>query len=174
MNGLRRYAFVLAIYLNTRGFAFVLFEGPLAPVDWSVREMRGARKHARCLARIVTILDQYLPDVLVLQDTSAQGTPRARRIVKLNEAVAALADARGLPVYLYSREEVWKAFASFGVTNKQALAEIIAKHIPAFERYIPPPRKPWKSEDARMGIFDAAALALTFFKDGSNGNRGMP
>jgi Holliday junction resolvasome RuvABC endonuclease subunit len=171
MNGLRRYAFVLAVYLNTRGSAFVLFEGPLAPVDWSVREIRGSRKHARCLARIVTILDQYLPDVLVLQDTSAQGTRRAGRIVKLNEAVAALAKVRGLPVYAYSRDEVWEAFASFGVANKQALAEIIAKHIPAFERYVPPPRKPWKSEDARMGIFDAAALALTFFNNGSNGNR---
>src|SRR5437899_2872805 len=97
-----------------------------------------ARKDARCLARIVTILDQYLPDVLVLQDTSAQGTPRARRIVKLNEAVAALAEARGLPVYVYSRDKVLEAFASFGVTNKQGLAEIIAKHIPAFERYVPP------------------------------------
>src|SRR5258708_34838862 len=157
MNGLRRYAFVLAIYLNTRGFAFVLFEGPLAPVDWSVREMRGSRKDARCLARIVTILDQYLPDVLVLQDTSEQGTRRARRIVKLNEAVAALAEARGLPGYVYSRDKVREAFELFGVTNKQALAEIIAKHIPAFERYVPPPRKPWKSEDARQGNFDPAA-----------------
>jgi hypothetical protein len=43
-------------------------------------------------------------------------------------------------------------------------------HIPAFERYVPPPRKPWKSEDARMGIFDAAALALTFFKDEAGGD----
>src|SRR6266404_2006283 len=116
MNVPRRYAFVLAIYLNTRGFAFVLFEGPLAPVDWSVRELRGPQKHARCLARIVTILDQYLPDVLVLQDTSAQGTRRARRIMKLNEAVAALSEARGLPVYVYSRDEVTRAFESFGVT----------------------------------------------------------
>jgi hypothetical protein len=163
---------VLAIYLNTRGFAFVLFEGPLAPLDWSVREMRGPRKHARCLARVVTILDQYLPDVLILQDTAA--TLRARRIVKLNEAIAALAEARGLPVYMYSRDKVREAFAQFGVNNKQALAEIIAKHIPAFERYVPPPRKPWKSEDARMGIFDAAALALTFFQKASDGNGQSP
>ena len=169
MNVPRRYSFVLSIYLNTRGFAFVLFEGPLAPVDWSVRELRGPRKHAHCLARIVTLLDQYLPDVLVLQDTAA--TLRARRITKLNEAIAALAEARGLPVYLYSREKVREAFQRFGVTNKQGLAEIIAKHIPAFERYVPPPRKPWKSEDARMGIFDAAALALTFFKNGTDSNR---
>src|SRR5258708_20321545 len=146
MNGLRRYAFVLAIYLNTRGFAFVLFEGPLAPVDWSVREMRGSRKDARCLARIVTILDQYLPDVLVLQDTSAQGTRRARRIVKLNEAVAALAEARGLPVYLYSRDEVSRAFESFGVTNKQGLAEIIAKQNSPFDGHSPPPPQPTNNQ----------------------------
>ena len=29
--------------------------------------------------------------------------------------------------------------------------------------YLPPIRKIWKSEDSRMGLFDAAALALTFF-----------
>jgi hypothetical protein len=39
----------------------------------------------------------------------------------------------------------------------------IAKRMPAFEPFQPAPRKPWQSEDARMGIFDAAALALTFY-----------
>src|SRR5262249_88823 len=111
MNGPRRYAFVLAIYVNTRGFAFVLFEGPLAPVDWRVRELGGPRKDGGWLGTIVAILDQYLPDVLVLQDTSAQGTLRARRIVKLNEAIAALAEVRGLPVHVYSRDKVREAFA---------------------------------------------------------------
>jgi hypothetical protein len=43
-----------------------------------------------------------------------------------------------------------------------------AKHIPAFERHVPPPRKPWMSEDARMGLFDAAALALIFFQKANN------
>jgi len=45
MNGLRRYALVLSIYPNTRGFAFVLFEGPLSPFDWGVKEVRGRGKH---------------------------------------------------------------------------------------------------------------------------------
>jgi hypothetical protein len=174
MNTLRRYAFVLAVYLNARGFAFILFEGPLAPLDWSVRELRGPRKHTRCIGKIVAILDQYLPDVLILQDTSDQGTARAPRIAKINADIAALARARGLPVFAYSREKVRQAFASFGVTNKQALAEIIAKHIPAFERYVPPPRKRWKSEDARMGLFDAAALALTFFQEASGNHGTLP
>jgi hypothetical protein len=59
---------------------------------------------------------------------------------------------------------VYLTFASAGLANKQSLAEVIAKYIPAFERHVPPPRKPWMSEDARMGLFDAAALALVFFQ----------
>ena len=55
----------------------------------------------------------------------------------------------------------------YGVLNKQSLAETIARHIPAFARYLPPPRKPWMSEDSRMSLFDAAALALTFFQSPS-------
>ena len=72
-------------------------------------------------------------------------------------------------MYAYSRADIWNAFRDVGVSNKHDLAMVVALHIPAFERYVPPPRKPWKSEDARMGIFDAAALALTFFKVDGNG-----
>jgi Holliday junction resolvasome RuvABC endonuclease subunit len=169
MNDFRRYALVLAIYLNARGFAFVIFESALSPVDWGVKEVRGLRKHARCLVKIVAILDRYQPDVLVIQDTWSQGTPRARRIVKLNAAIAELTAPRGMALYTYSRADVWDAFRDVGVSNKQDLARVVALHIPFFERFVPPPRKPWKSEDARMGIFDAAALALTFFKDETGG-----
>jgi Holliday junction resolvasome RuvABC endonuclease subunit len=174
MNAIRRYAFVLAVYPNTRGFAFVLFEGHLSPIDWGVKEMRGRRKHSRCVASIDKILDRYEPDILVLQDTSPTGTRRARRVTNLNAAVATLASGRAIPVYAYSREVVRSAFEDIGLPNKHSMAELIAKHIPAFERYVPPPRKPWMSEDARMGLFDAAALALVFFQKagGSEGQIG--
>ena len=174
MNDFRRYALIIAIYLNTRGFAFVIFESSLSPVDWGVKEARGLRKHARSLAKIVAILDQYQPDILVLQDTLPQGTSRARRIIRLNAAIAELARPRGMALYAYSRADVWDAFRDVGVSNKQDLARVVALHIPAFERYVPPPRKPWKSEDARMGIFDAAALALTFFNHEAGGNPQSP
>ncbi|WP_246709421.1 hypothetical protein [Bradyrhizobium sp. 6(2017)] len=124
-----------------------------------MREIRGPRKHGRCVTRIIKKFDRYLPDVVVLQDTSPEGAQRARRIADLNAAIAELAKSRGIPVYLYSRA----AFDYLGCVNKQALAEVIAKYIPALERYVPPPRKPWMSENARMGIFDAAALGLRLF-----------
>jgi hypothetical protein len=69
-----------------------------------------------------------------------------------------------LSVRAYPRAQVRACFAEFGLATKQSIAEIIGKRIPAFERLVPPPRKIWMSEHARMGLFDAAALALTFFQ----------
>lgn len=164
MRMLRRYALVLSVYLNTRGFAFILFEGHLSPFDWGIRETRGPQKNSTCLTRIRRVFDRYAPDALVIQDTSAQGTERARRIRNLNASIVKLASDRGIRVFAYSRDHVRQAFEGYGCPNKQSLAELIAKHIPAFHQYVPPPRRPWMSEDRRMGLFDAAALALVFFQ----------
>src|SRR6266536_5529454 len=103
------------------------------------------------------------PDVLVLQDTSERGTLRARRIRHLNEAIGTLAETQGIPVVAYSRAQVRACFAALGSPTKAGIAEAIAKHIPAFDRFLPPRRKLWMSEDARMGLFDAVAVALTLF-----------
>src|SRR6266702_8886292 len=154
----RRYDLVLAIYPQSRGFAFALFEGWLAPVDWGVQEVRGRDKNARCLKRIASLFALHAPDVLVLQDMSEHGTRRAPRIQELNRRIAELAERRGILVRIYSRAQVIEYFAHRGATTKQKIAETIAKQIPALDLYVPPARKPWMSEDARMGIFEAAAL----------------
>jgi len=142
----------------------VLFEGTLSPYDWGIFEVRGPRKEAKCQRKMTQLLDRYEIDVLVLQNTGPEGTRRMSRVTTLNAAVEAAARQHGVPVFKYSRADVYSTFASAGFSNKQTLADVIAKSIPAFERHVPPPRKPWKSEDARMGLFDAAALALVFFK----------
>jgi len=136
----------------------------VSTVDWSVCEARGSGKIERGLKRVTAIFDRYFPDVVVIQDTSSKGTRRVWHVSKLNENIAKLAENRGIALYAYSRLDVNRAFRGSGFANKQVMAELIAKHIPAFERYVPPPRKPWMSEDARMGLFDAAALALVFFQ----------
>lgn len=163
MSMRRRHNLVLALYPSTRGIAFALFEGPLAPVDWSVSEMRGKDKNWRCLRRVRDILRRYTPDVLVLQDMSETGTKRASRIRRLNAAIDALASERGIPVYCYSRAQVRACFSHAAPATKHDIAEAIARHIPAFERFVPPVRKPWMSEHVRMDLFDAVALALTYF-----------
>lgn len=169
MKTRKRYNLVLAIYPSTRGLAFVVFEGPLSPVDWGMREVRGRHKNQRCLERVTAVLNWYQPDLLVLQNMSSTGTRRALRLMELNAGIGELAEDRGIPIVGYSRAQVKESFEPFGLTSKRFIAETIAKHIPAFDRYLPPVRKPWMSEDARMGIFDAAALALTFFRDAASG-----
>ena len=43
------------------------------------------------------------------------------------------------------------------------MAELLAKKFPdELASRLPPKRKPWKSEDSRMDIFDAVALAVAF------------
>jgi len=155
---------VLAIYFQTSGFAFVLLEHRFSPVDWGARDVDGPDKAKRCLKCIDALLALHTPDVLVLQDMSKRGTRRAPRIEALNRRTLELAKRRGVPVRTFSREQVLDCFEEFGATTKQRIAETIARHIPALDLYVPPPRKPWQSADARMGIFEAAALIWTFFR----------
>lgn len=159
----RRQNFVFAIHLQTRGFAYVLFDASRIPIDWGVYDARGTDKNARSLIRINSLLELHTPDVLVLQNMSERGTRRARRIRELNRRAAELADQRGVRIKTYSRAQVIEYFAEIGAVTKHKIAEAIAKHIPALDLYVPPARKPWMSENARMGIFDAAALAWMFF-----------
>jgi hypothetical protein len=164
-----REKLVLALYLQTRGFAFVLFQGWKMPIDWAVHDIRGLDKNARCLKRIAALLELHSPDIVVLQETSEDGTRRAMRIRNLNRNVADLIECHGIAVRTYARSEVRQCFAEFyGATNKKMIAETIANQIPDFSLYVPPPRKPWMSEHARMGIFEAAALAWMYFNPPAN------
>jgi len=52
-------------------------------------------------------------------------------------------------------------FFADGQGTKHALAEILAARFPEeLGCRLPPKRRPWMSEDYRMDIFDAVALAL--------------
>ena len=173
MSSRKRRKLVLAIYFQTSGFGFVLLEHGFSPVDWGAPEVRGQDRAKRCLKQIDALLALHTPDILILQDMSRRGTRRTPRIQNLNRQTLLLAKRRGVAVRTFSRAQVLDYFQEFGATKKQRIAETIAKHIPALSLYVPPPRKPWKSEDARMGIFEAAALAWTFSQsnDGERGAR---
>jgi len=64
-----------------------------------------------------------------------------------------------IPSY-WGRTSIW---AGSDATTKQEIAIAIAERFPELAPRLPRFRKPWMSEDYRMSIFDAVALALTFF-----------
>jgi hypothetical protein len=163
------YSFVLALYPNSRGVAFVVFEGANSLIDWGLKVTRHKQECRRYLTAIADLFVIYQPAMLILENMASAGARRSERIRSLNAKIAERALALHMPVRFVSRLEVRQAFALFGAVTKEGIADAIAKQVPALARFVPPPRKPWNSEHARMGIFDAAALALTFFGATNNG-----
>ena len=154
---------VLSIYPFSRGFGFVLFEGPQSPFDWGVKEIKEKHKNTKTFDEIKKIVDRYHPEVLVVEDTTGRDSRRTSRIRKLYRMIVHLAEAEYVEVHRCSPREVKQSFASVGASTKHEIARAIATQIPAFAHRIPRLRKIWMSEDPRQSLFDAAALGLTYF-----------
>lgn len=153
---------VLAIYLNTRGFSYALFEGVLAPVDWGIKtaETKGV---ADCLEKVRLLLHLLQPSVVVLQDCDGKLSRCTDRIEELIDLIAALAKANGVKVFRYAREDIRGCFAYYSARTKAEIARAIAKLLPEFAPHVPPLRKLWKSEHYRTGLFDALSLVFTYY-----------
>jgi hypothetical protein len=154
---------VLAIYPTTRGIAFALMKSPLAAIDWGIKGAYGREKDAIFLKRVAGLLDANQPDAVVLEDPTSARLRRSARIGRLTRAIERLAEDQVIDVRRYSRATVQDCFSQFGARTRYEVAMAIATRVPAFERFLPPPRKLWMSEDPRMGIFRAVALALTYY-----------
>src|ERR1700730_12955897 len=103
MNNVRRYALVLSLYLNTRGLSFVLFEGSFSPYDWGIFEIRGQTKENKIIDKVNRLFNQYVPDVLVMQEMGPNGTRRASRLEMLNQTIGRIVGQRGIQVFADSR-----------------------------------------------------------------------
>jgi hypothetical protein len=98
---------------------------------------------------------------MVLEDTGAKGSRRSARVQTLTKRLIALAESRATKVVLFSQKQVRRVFFANDRGTKHALAEIIAKRFQEELGFrLPPKRRAWMSEDSRMDIFDAVALAL--------------
>jgi Holliday junction resolvasome RuvABC endonuclease subunit len=160
---------VLSIYPTSRGYAFVLFEGPLSPVDYGVKEIRKKQKNERTLESIRTLIERYRPDYLVIEDHTVKGSRRSSRIRRLYRMLVHLAETEQIEVLRFSQQAVRECFASVGAKTKYEIAKAIAQEIPAFTHRLPKLRKIWMSEDPRQSLFDAAALGMVFYATRNEG-----
>jgi hypothetical protein len=123
--------------------------------------------NARSLAEVNKLISYYSPDVLALQDVNAKGTHRAPRIKELHKKVLALAKQRKLKVVNISQKKLRLTLLCREDGTKQEMAELMASRFPdELASRLPPKRKPWKSEDPRMDIFEAVALLVALLKVG--------
>jgi len=153
---------ILAIAPSTRGFGYAVLEGHKELVDWGVKSVTGD-KNAESIEKVEEMIAHYTPQVMVLEDTVTKGSRRSPRIQALTKRLIALAESRTVKVALFSQKQVRRVFFADEPGTKHALAEIIAKQFSEELGFrLPPKRKPWMSEDSRMDIFDAVALAMVF------------
>jgi hypothetical protein len=99
----------------------------------------------------------------VLQDVEAKGSRRYPRIKTLNRQIKRMAEKHKIKVKLISKKQLRSLLLGNPKGTKQEMAEILAAQFPdELASRLPPKRKLWQSEDSRMDIFDAMALAVVF------------
>ncbi|MCU7867428.1 MAG: hypothetical protein KZQ98_02695 [Candidatus Thiodiazotropha sp. (ex Lucinoma borealis)] len=107
------------------------------------------------------LLAFYAPVTVVLEHSGE--SQRGQKAKTLINQLATVAKKHGIAVHRYSRTAVQDVFAQFNATTKYEIAKTICTWLPALAPRMPHFRRPWMSEDYRMGIFDAIALALTHY-----------
>lgn len=152
---------VLAIDPTSCGFGYIVFEGNL-PIDWGTARARDNSLQT-ILRRFESLVQQLEPSILLLEDYSEVASRRNDRLKRVLSAIEKQSTVLAIKSRLITRRRVEARFESFNLANKHQRAVFIAAQYPELTSRLPPKRKPWMSEDERMSIFDAAALAIVFF-----------
>jgi len=155
---------VLAFDPSTRGFGYVVVESPQSLIEWGARRTRG-EKNPLALKRVARLIESYGPDVIVIEDCVEKQCRRSPRVRRLAKDIIKSARKKGIKVRSFSRRRVTAVLSQSGALTKRQIATTIAEQFPELSPQLPPVRKPWKTEDYRMALFDAMALALTFFSE---------
>jgi hypothetical protein len=150
---------ILAIDPTHRGFGYVILEGPERLLDWGTRHVQGPKNKAS-IAAAGELIGRYRPQIMILEDVAARDCRRRRRVRELVESMDRYGRERGITVRKIAQAKVKRTFSPLGIRNKSQMARFIAARFPELAGYVPPERKPWMSEDLKMAIFDAAAIAL--------------
>jgi hypothetical protein len=143
------------------GLAFVFFErGELR--DWGRRFVE--RNDVALLAAQMDLVERLGADVLVVEHGAAKRSERRLRMRYVLRRLAVEVRQRGVEVKQVARHDVrvaWKE--EHGLCTKHQVAGALISLFPELAQLAPPPRKAWRSEDTRSGIFDALTLVLHAF-----------
>lgn len=153
---------VLGLHPTSRGMGFVLATSPVDLVDFGVIRARGD-VNLTCLTRFIELLDTFSPAVIVVRDVLGEPFKRVKRIQTLVEAIVRTSKLRNIEVNLFQESEVRKHFERFGAKTRDEIIAFLADNIEALSSRRPPKRRAWMTIDPRTGLFDAAALMVTFF-----------
>lgn len=163
---------VVSLDPTSKGVAYAVLEGSSQLIDWGMkRATPGDSKNAACLKLIEELITFFQPQLIVIEDATGKGSRRCLRVQELLTEVAEVAELakrNKITCRKVSRHNIHKVFAQYGAQTKYQIVQVLVQRFPELALYQPRLRKPWMSEDERMNIFDAVALALTLVSHTSN------
>ena len=146
---------ILAIDPYRRGFGFAVMEGTRL-LDWGLARLF-SKKDDELLGRVEALLTRYAPTAFTFEDGSnaRRGEAAMRRVNRL----ISFASLVRIPVTLVSREDVRRAFGIDDQATNHDVATQLTALFPELASLLPQKRKFYDSEDERMNVFRAVALA---------------
>ena len=115
----------------------------------------------RSMAKLEELITHYSPQLLAVPEILRSGQRDRARIERLIGDIIKLAQKTGLEFQKASRKEIQQYFFNVRANTKHELASHLAERFPdELGAQLPPERRPWMSEDYRMNIFTAVALAI--------------
>lgn len=162
MKSIQGHELVMGIHPTSRGFGWMLFEGPGSPIDWGIACARRKRS-ARSMAKFKRLLKRYGPRIVVFEEFNGRTTRREPRIRRLYRVMIAFAKTNGIKTEIYTRETVGLYVARKRAAKRGENAAAVAEKFRILRKRLPPVRKSWMPEDERQCLFDATALVLTHF-----------
>jgi hypothetical protein len=155
----QKYHRILAIAPASRGFGYALLEGERL-VNWGVTTVT-EDKNSNCVKKVEVRILHDKPDLIVLEDTAAEGSRRHQRIRDLSQLLLALSLEHGIPVAWFRRDQVMRFFFGKDKGTKEEMAPRVTLHFPKeLGAIVLPKRRPWMGQHYQMDMFDAVALAV--------------
>ena len=150
---------ILALYPNTMGICYAVFDSPKNLVDYGIGHVRPVN-NVKSLQRVEKYLEFYKPDIILLRGMSIARAKHSKRSQKLIELISQKAKEQNLKVHCYNRSQIKDFFSTYKATSKYQISQKIIGWFPFLEVLELPFRKRWMSEDHKTGVFDAIAIAL--------------
>lgn len=154
---------VLAIDPSSTGFGYSVLLSPNKLIDWGVVSTRINRLNCT-VRRFQWLVEEYKPTVIVVErpNYSVGESALAKKFVAVMSKYTAVYE---LPFSVIKREQVDTLFKNFDAHTKYAIAEKVIEFLPQLAPFKPQKKEFYENEDSNMKIFDAVALALTFYED---------
>jgi RNase H-fold protein (predicted Holliday junction resolvase) len=148
----------LAFDVRPQRLGYAIFMGPHTLLDWGVKNFRGGINAVRLpfSQKVAQLISGWQPDMVILNE------PRSTFAANRVRTVQAQAQSFHIPVLLMSRHAVREVFRD--QRNKDDRARVLAARFSELTLRLPPKRKPWKSEDYRLSIFDAVTVGVTYYE----------